>query len=204
MRKHDFIKFSSGFYGSKKTASEAVISPFREETVARIQYDSTIFNRNPKKTIILNRTVADLHDHYMASPATFLRRFDNRSEIMVQALKSFGWDFTDWYLLHGKDPAIDTNLIEFIEDTCRFLMTGERKYPVQSWKEMVGMTSTPYVYREVPPYISALTGVVSYNQPTSQRRLTKDVVQLWQTRPEGITDMLLSLQIMFGPVQFKS
>lgn len=200
----ELIKYSTGFYGSKDSSSEAVISPFIEERVARLQYDSSIFNRNPKKTITLNRTVNELYAAYMVDQAIFLRRFDNREAIILNALKCFGFSVSHWYMKHIKDKDTDQRLIDFIEDTSRYILTGERKYPIGSWQRILETKKGPHLYTEIQPYTAQLMRVVTHNRPLTEFRHTTEVVQMWLTNPAGIIDMLLSLNIMFGPIKFQS
>lgn len=197
------ILFAPGFYGNKEAATAVVISPFDEARVAQLQYDARIFDKNPKSTIVINQEVNDLYVNYMVNSALFLRKFDNRELVMQQALRSFGSNFTDWYLKHARDQKIDENIINFIEDTCRFIQTGERKFPIMSWERMVQIKNGPNPYREVPTHISSLTHVFSHLHPAGQHRKTTDVVQRWLTQPGGIVDMLVSLKIMFGPIPAK-
>lgn len=201
MAKRDLIRYSTGFYGNELASSKAVVSPFQEERTARIQYDPTIFNRNPKTEITLNRDVNDLYIAYMVNAGLFVRNFNNREQIILQALRSFGDDFSAWYSVHAQDRKIDRNLIEFIEDTCRFIRTGERKYPIQSWQRMVEMKLGVNDYQNVPENISELTYISSHYTTGVRRNKTTNVIQQWLTHDAGITDMLLSLYIMFGPIE---
>lgn len=201
MAKCELIRYSTGFYGNEHVSSKAVVSPFDEARTARIQYDPTIFNRNPKTEIILNREITELHTAYMINAGLFLRNFDNREQIILQVLRTIGKDFSAWYSKHAKDEKIDRNLIDFIEDSCRFIQTGQRKYPIESWSRMVESRLGANNYREVPQNISDLTYISSHYTTGVRRRSTSEVIQKWLSHEAGITDMLLSLYIMFGPIE---
>ncbi len=203
MPKNNYIQYSSGFYGEEIASVKAVISPFVEPRAAKFQYDPTIFNRNPKKTIILNKEIDALYVDYMVNTGMFLRKFDNREQVIVQALRSFGNNFTHWYIKHAKDPKIDAVVFEFIEDTARFILTGQRVYPLETWRELIEMKSSTSRTREVSTYTSALTNLI-FNDSAypAKNRLTAEVIQLWMSQKAGIVDMLQSMNIMFGPVRW--
>lgn len=201
MAKCELIRYSTGFYGSESISSKAVVSPFDEARTARLQYDPTIFNRNPKTEIILNRDITELHTAYMVNAGLFLRNFNNREQVILQALRTIGKDFSVWFSMHAKDEKIDRNLIDFIEDTCLFIQTGQRRYPIESWSRMVETKLGTNNYRDVPKNISDLTYISSHHTTGARRRSTCEVIQKWLSQEAGITDMLLSLYIMFGPIE---
>lgn len=77
---------------------------------------------------------------------------------------------------------------EFIEDTLRFIYTGQRRLSVQSWKPLLsseGSADVQYrVKRETFPF--------STNMNMSE------CLSRWCAHPKGLQDMVCALDILFG------
>lgn len=111
-----------------------------------------------------------------------------QSAVIDQALRLFG-DFHDWAEAQRKDPHITGYNARFIEDTLKFIETGERDLCHENWMALVNEN----------PHAAQLAGAHERAAPRLwQSPSTVTALQKWCSHPNGVEDLLCTLHLLFG------
>lgn len=109
-----------------------------------------------------------------------------RSEVLRQALRLFG-NFQEWLEYQRANPAISGYNRDFLEDTVRYIQTGQRQMLVLNWVELMDEID----YRERPVTTRVPLTLLS-NANTVQ------VLQTWCSHTDGVEDLVQTLYVLFG------
>lgn len=126
-----------------------------------------------------------------------------RERIFKEAFKLFGGNhFYFWYHAQKASPILSDYHKRFLEDTINYLSTGKRELSVQSWDSLLSLTTDVNEYgtdsRNVIDFFNDRVDGEGIKTPTN--RTTVDVLQLWWSKPAGVSDLLYTLHILFGDI----
>lgn len=111
-----------------------------------------------------------------------------RFRTLDAAVSLFG-DIRTWFRLQIGAPSIVGANHDFLLDTARFVATGERQMSPLVWLDIMGDTPSPVrrVHHVKPGEFVDAMGLT-----------TPEFIQAWCAKPNGFSDMLQSLFVLFG------
>lgn len=119
--------------------------------------------------------------------------WNDRREVILLAKRLFKLTrvsqptFEGWLRLVKQSPYLKGRPTDFIKDTLRFIETGKREISVTNWEELLVDNPPRDDY-----YVSPLE--INFSNPT----FVSDIIVLWCVQPEGFSDMICTLEILFG------
>ena len=153
---------------------------------------------------ISNHIVDDLWNKYKQNTAES-RSLAFEEKILKAALTAFSTkDFYSWCEIQFKSPYFDDMHRKFLNDTLTFVNTGQRKMNPQSWKSLLRPTRTPLNTKTVFDYKSYFDGTLGAELNESICIPTRDLVSTithWVSQPDGMSDLLCCLTILFGKLE---
>jgi hypothetical protein len=132
--------------------------------------------------------------------AMYMNRFAKRDSwpfqerVLAVALRLFGPDFQNWLRLQNDNPKLRGMNLEFLNDTLRFIETGQRHVSYLSWIELMNEMDDGV---SLPPQSQS-----SLLRPYKTKE-TAQVLQAWCRRPHGLDDLVCSLNAFFGSRRFQ-
>lgn len=163
--------------------------------MADIRYNKVNVSRD--RTVISNEEIEKLFkqhrlgDRSMASMAF-------REKIILAAGTAFGTtSFFDWCKLQQDSPYFTDMHRRFLNDTFKFIATGERSMNTSTWNQIIVVRpetpedrKTTYLYQDFfKIHLGALMARPAFINQT---------VVSWVSQPGGFEDMLATLNILFG------
>jgi len=146
-------------------------------------------------------------------PQAVIGHFEFRQKILLEALRRFssGDDFElrKWFRAQYQNGLMKTMMSEFLVDTIRFIKTGQRRFSVMMWLEIVfnpseGETIKETIPKEIRSYFGddrendlGDFGTESTNSCYMNHNVT-DLLVEWTSHPSGFSDLLVTLKILFG------
>lgn len=123
-----------------------------------------------------------------------------RKEVLLTTFRAFGTiNFHSWCLLQLKSPNFSNLHIEFLNDTVRFIQTGERKMNVETWTSLLNQLE---VKDSIGKHRELSSELKSFFQPeysnTMENMLLQDIITLWTSRHNGFEDLIMSMHVFFG------
>lgn len=182
-----FMGFDIGLPVHKET-------PDIKKLVSAVRYNK--YQGAANKATISNNVIFALHQRSIFGSIDLdLPVF--REKVIQAALGAFGTQsFLDWAELQLKSPYLSDLHVRFLNDTFEFIQTGKRAVSVHNWDSLltpqaasIPTRSTPYKYMEY----CRMQQVLPYRNPAT----VSGTVLNWLCQPEGFTDMLNSLYILF-------
>lgn len=144
-----------------------------------------------------NVDVETLHNEYIFEH-TRTTAFDFRRRILQAALTAFGTlNFDVWVLAQYQSPSAGDLHGRFIVDTIRFLNTGRRDMSLETWNSLLVAPQGPDHIGPVPDTVKDFFGIQSGGPARWHCSLT-EVIALWCSQPNGLEDLLCTLQVLFG------
>lgn len=99
-----------------------------------------------------------------------------------------------------RNPSIHGYNYEFIMDTVRFIVTGQRNISVHMWPDLVNHSDEGMI--DVDRRHTMLDFLKGYSSSMDQS--TTGLIQRWIAQPDGINDLIHSLNILFGDITTRS
>ena len=159
-----------------------------------VRYNGSLKQNN--KVSVSNTAVSVLY-RKLIQDAPGLASYPYREQVLKTALKAFGTDsFYDWCQLQKESPFLSDLHIRFLNDTFRFIQTGERMINLINWDRLIQPVSinavthpVHYEYRE----FFQLDQAALFRRPFT----TTAVIQSWVSQPNGLIDLISTLRILF-------
>lgn len=193
-----FTIYPRGFLG-------AILAPRIEKSPApfeaqyrQLQNNLNLFQSSPGQ-IEVNENVESLYSKYIRNTYKS-SNFEFRKLVMITALGAFGTDAFDfWYLKQHESPSVGDLHRKFLEDCLRFIATGRRDMPLETWDALLDYSDSGELRSGVSEVTAEFFGITS-NGYVRQRRHTTlvEVLQDWCAQPNGLEDLLCSLHVLFG------
>jgi hypothetical protein len=149
-----------------------------------------------------NTRISGLNAEYIRGEARCLS-FGFRREILQCAIAAFGTqDFENWYLQQHICPVAGEFHQKFLQDTLHFISEGKRDMCLENWQALLALSEQGGISKDIGDYAKAFFGIRNgVNNRYRQNTQLLDVLQQWCARPNGIEDLLGSLNILFGSDQ---
>lgn len=191
----DFKLYVRGFFGSKVMSSETYLRN-------RSRPILSVFDLNPEalKHVVCNESVVEIYNQ-MVRRQVIHSNFDFRERAIKIALSAFGVsNFKTWIELNKESPTFTQTHADFITDTVRFITTGKRQLPVDTWERLIGPGSndptTAIEYDE--SLMKFIPAGYSYRNKQNTDDNLHNVIAAWLSHPGGFTDMVTTLYTLFG------
>lgn len=200
----DLKLYVRGFFGSRTLSTEAVQ---KSHTPLRSVFDLT---PEAVQHVVSNETVIEIYNQVVGRQVHHVK-FEYRERVIKVALRSFGTDdFKLWLEVNKTSPTFTQLHADFLMDTLRFIATGKRKIPVDSWERMISTgTNDPfnkieYDRQELELFESSMRfgtdGLVSGLGMGAGKSpyAINHIVNKWLSHIGGFSDLVVSLYILFG------
>ncbi len=112
-----------------------------------------------------------------------------QKRVLEAALRLFG-NFDEWLRDQRDNPRVVGFNADFITDTLNFIQTGERQMAVQNWLELVSEGDDTVHSVSPTKYLAA--------RRSGSDQTTVRVLKDWCSQPNGLEDLLCSLNVFFG------
>lgn len=123
-------------------------------------------------------------------PGAQVKNWQFRSRVIKLAVKLISGR-SNWFIGIDSDTSVQEYNYEFILDTVRFIATGKRKISIHSWPMLISHhpeDGTPEEHADIRKLFHTLALTTNHT----------DLIQRWCTQPNGIDDLMFSLNILFG------
>jgi hypothetical protein len=184
-----------GFFGSMNMSTETYQG-------GRNRPILSVFDLNPEalKHVVCNESVVEVYNQLIRR-VVISTDFDYRERVLKVALRAFGVkNLQQWIMLQAESPTFTQLHADFLMDTVRYIATGKRQLPVQTWERLIGAgTNDPATKIVFDPAVLQMipTGYsVRKQQPTESN--LPNVLSLWLRHPGGFTDLVTTLYTLFG------
>lgn len=188
------VVYPRGFFGYDIGLPVQVENTDVKKLMASVRFNKVNVSRD--RTVISNNEIETLFTKtHKNEPG--VKTLDFRERILKAAIAAFGTNsFYDWCELQLENPYFTDLHKRFMNDTFRFIHTGERQLNINSWDRLVTVKQasaldqkTPFLYREY----------FKMDQVALFRRsfAVNGTIQSWVSQPGGFEDMLRSLRIIF-------
>lgn len=175
--------------------------PIQEPEMSMSKLMAHIRNNNPNigntKPTISNTELEQLfHKSYYGFP--LFSNIENREKVLKNVLEAFGTrSFYDWCQIQQESPYFTDLHKNFLNDTFRFIKTGERSMSVSSWYRIVVPRNANIADKKAEYKIRDFFDL---DKGALMRRshLVSDIVASWTSQYGGFEDMLTSATIFFG------
>ncbi len=191
----DLKLYVRGFFGSKSLSTEALQQ--RRYTAVR-----SVFDLSPEalQHVVSNESIIELYNQVVGRQVIHTK-FDFRERAIKIALRSFGMkNFLVWAELNKDSPTFTQLHADFIMDTMRFISTGKRHIPIDTWERMIAPGSNDPINKIQYDDEIIQNFPSGYNLPgrkISDYDIHK-VISKWLSKPSGFSDMIITLYILFG------
>lgn len=147
-----------------------------------------------------NPNVEALYDRYIKTGGNMVN-FDFKKNILAVAISAFGTQgFYYWFRQQYANPLVGDLHRRFLDDTLRFITTGKRNMMLQTWSSILNIGDSGEFDTNLSQDAVAFfntDGRASYDRGIANVDL-RDVIQKWCSQPNGITDLLGTLHLLFG------
>lgn len=127
-----------------------------------------------------------------------------RQEVFKCAFRLMGSrDFYFWFQAQSASPLFGPYHRDFLEDTINYLSTGKRLMPVHTWDMLISHSVDDAVEFKMSQQVKDFFGLPYPGSGivVPKNRSTAVVLQSWWSHPDGMSDLLYSLHILFGQLQ---
>lgn len=147
--------------------------------------DNTYVIRKP------DRILDDLYREYVTASKR-LSSFDFKREIIEQAIRFFGSDFSTWvkYQLQTNQLIYGNNYV-FLEETITYIKTGKRQTSLGIWDNLL----EEYPDIDVKPSKSTNELIDNYLYTKSDKY---NYIAEWTTHEGGFYDLLKTMHLLFS------
>lgn len=193
-----FTIYPRGFLGAVLAPRiEKQPAPFESE-YRRLQNNLNLFQSSPAQ-IAVNENVESLYSKYIRNSYK-ASSFEFQKLVLITALNAFGTEAFDfWFLKQFESPSVGDLHRKFLEDCLRFISTGRREMPLETWDSLLDYSDSGEMRGPVSEVTAEFFGISTngYNRIRRNTMLV-DVLQDWCAQPNGLEDLLCSLHVLFG------
>lgn len=122
-----------GFFGSMTMSTETYQG-------GRNRPILSVFDLNPEalKHVVCNESVVEVYNQLIRRQV-ISTDFDYRERVIKVAAAAFGVkNLKQWILLQAESPTFTQLHADFLMDTVRYIATGKRNLPIQTWERLIG------------------------------------------------------------------
>lgn len=135
-------------------------------------------------------TVVALYEFYTnrtVSPLTW----QYRKQVLETAIRLFG-NIGQWLADQDHNPRVVGYNLQFLNDTIRFIRTGERQMRPETWIELLAEAD-----EHTHPTSHANNDTLCIALKADERKVA-DFLAKWCAQPNGIDDLVCTLHVLFG------
>lgn len=186
-----FQVYRRGFLGKCIESNTNSAKPSIVKQLNRFQYNQSQQLEDNVSGVVNNR-VEELYAKYTKQNAkTFT--FDFHDSVLKTAIDAFGCnDFLQWIRMQGNSGRAKYVHSEFIKDTVRYLCGHKRKMVLENWEPLLNhykiASDWEDIYNDCKRDLEHHCGNAGI----------KTIVLEWCKKPNGLSDLLLTLHILFG------
>lgn len=175
--------------------------PIQEPQMSMSKLLGHIRNNNPNigntKPTISNTELEQLfHKSYNGYPV--FSNMQNREQVLKLVLDAFGTkSFYDWCDIQKESPYFTDLHKNFLNDTFRFIATGERSMSTMSWYRIISPRNANIADKKADYKIREFFNL-DKGALMRKSHLVTDIVASWTSQYGGFEDMLASATIFFG------
>lgn len=151
--------------------------------------------------IPVNPHVENIYSTYLKNEIN-VSSLEFREKVLSVAFDAFGVSrFDVWMLAQFKNPAAGDFHRRFLEDTIKFIQTGKRDIPLETWGALIQITDEGNHIGSMPESIREFFDLGA--QPNNQNKWNLSVVDIvtdWCSHDGGFEDLIGTLHIFFGNV----
>lgn len=143
-----------------------------------------------------DKEVSELFDQYMSGSIS-LESWKLRCGVITSAVRLIG-DFRNFLRLQEKFVEKEGYRYEFLQDTLRFLRTGQRQVALPTWYTLVEGDAA---YEPNPTKLSSRSsgaGLIALLEETGLQHSSYAYLSEWCLKPAGVNDLLCTLHVLFG------
>ena len=126
-----------------------------------------------------------------------INEFDMMTTALNLAHELIGTTFDEFYSANMDNDYLGNNGLLFLEDTMIFIMTGKRRLSVENWTLMLNEKAV----KNTDPRAKLLTYKELVNQNGIPAFGSKHYVSQWISQPNGLIDLIKSMNLLFGDVR---
>jgi hypothetical protein len=122
-----------GFFGSMNMSTETYQG-------GRARPILSVFDLNPEvlKHVVCNESVVEVYNQLIRRQV-ISTNFEFRERVLKIAMKAFGVkNLSQWIALQTESPTFTQLHADFLIDTIRYINTGKRQLPIQTWERLIG------------------------------------------------------------------
>lgn len=108
-------------------------------------------------------------------------------DVAAQWLRVTGGSLADWLSLQEQNPYLKQRVIDFLEDTLRYIETGYRVMSIHSWQHLLTDADVKITQGLRPNLVTEFA-----------RKDTTELLAKWLSYPDGLADQMLTLRALFG------
>lgn len=201
-----YQRYPRGFLGAIISATgQGDGSNISRIDTLKLSFGST--SANPDNLVPSNPEINELYNRYLHHSAE-VATFQFYEQILVAALKAFGTsNFKEWLNAQAQTSTTDYLHALFLQDTVRFIFTGKREMLIENWIPRLSHSHTVdntvvLENRNADAFSKMLLDYESSYPKFGNRQHLHyglDVtIWHWVQQPNGITDLLKTLYILFG------
>ena len=133
-----------------------------------------------------NQDVNDLFLTYN-SGSVYTKSFEFREQVIKVALKAFGTtEFNSWCQMQKDSPFLSAMHRKFLNETINFVNYQPRQVNMSTWGSLLGPTKATETDKNIE---------LNFDENLND---LKDVIQQWFTIENGVSDLVQTLNILFG------
>lgn len=186
-----FQVYRRGFLGKPvQETNQVSLGSAVMKQLKNLQFNQTAFIAD-ERNHIYNEDVEILYSQYTKRSAR-TGTFDFHELILQAAINAFGTSkFVEWLEMQSKSPNATHIHSKFLLDTLRFIETGKREMVLENWEPLLNSHALAGEWEDVLDEALALNKRMKIVE-------VKDVIRYWCSQPNGLSDMLVTLHILFG------
>lgn len=140
-----------------------------------------------------NQVLDTLYQDLLSIPC-YMERFAWREELLRAALKAFGTDsLSEWVKAQSSSPYCGKYHKNFINDCLRFANGDSRLQAISSWNNLISDEDL-----EAGGRLPTSEEGYMFNGKFLAEASIADLIKSWCSQEEGYSDMVISLNILFG------
>ena len=196
MRELPFRLYPRGFLGAQLAAKiEKVAQPSNSDSTS-LQNTIKMLSSRSSNELTGNPVIDHLYSVNIGGGSEVLT-LEFRKKVLIAAFTAFGTiDFKTWFMIQNSTPYFGDLHRDFLDDTLRFISTGQREVAIQSWDSMLSYSDSGEVSKGITDY--AKDFFHTYTSDNVNKFELVEVIQRWISQPNGIEDLLSTLHVLFG------
>lgn len=128
-----------------------------------------------------------------------------RADVMQTALRLMH-PFREWLGYQKQNPFLTAQAYGFIADTCQFILEGRRSVSIRTRQSLLDAPANALVGSGYVPFSpnSFYSADVHITRLLSEFQDDAAIMAAWQTHPNGISDLVMTMFVLFGKAIFRN